>query len=78
LEIPIGWQGHNAMLALHLAVKPALASTYLNADRGYLTYRIALGMDVLNKPIKAVPTYQTEKIALPTVQIKREFLDDQL
>ncbi|GKQ31902.1 hypothetical protein PSTH68_20305 [Pseudomonas syringae pv. theae] len=77
LSIPQNWQGHNTILLLRLAVKPALASTYLNADKGYLNYRIALGMDSLNKPIKASSTHQTGRVSLPTTQIKKESLDDE-
>ncbi|MBP0946393.1 hypothetical protein JTJ32_13760 [Pseudomonas sp. 20GA0068] len=76
LEIPNSWQGHHALLLLSVAVKPALVTTYLKADQGYLIYRIPLGMDTVNKPVGASVEKPAENIQLPATQITREHLDD--
>ncbi|MFA0998668.1 MULTISPECIES: toxin VasX [Pseudomonas syringae group] len=71
LEIPEHWQGHNALLLLRLAVKPALANTYLKADQGYLNYRIPLSMGSLSKPIHASSSFTDEGMTLPVLPIER-------
>ncbi|KPX45494.1 putative Membrane protein [Pseudomonas syringae pv. helianthi] len=74
LEIPEDWQGHNVLLLLRLAVKPALANTYLKADQGYLNYRIPLSMGSLSKPIHASSSVTDEGMTLPVLPIEREHL----
>ncbi len=76
LEIPNSWQGHHALLLMRLAVKPALVTTYLKADQGYLTYRIPLGIDTVNKPVSASVEKPAETLQLPITQITRERLND--
>ncbi|MCF5710317.1 hypothetical protein GIV19_24005 [Pseudomonas syringae] len=75
LEIPNSWQGHHALLFMRLAVRPAFVTTYLKADQGYLTYRIPLGIDIVNKPVSTSVGDPTNKLQLPATQITREHLN---
>ncbi|WP_240994244.1 hypothetical protein [Pseudomonas viridiflava] len=76
LEVPNSWQSHHAQLVVRVAVKPALVTTYLKADEGYLTYRIPLGMDIVSKPVNASTDEPVENRQLPATQITRESLND--
>ncbi|MCQ9391896.1 hypothetical protein NRB14_09860 [Pseudomonas viridiflava] len=76
LEVPNSWQSHHAQLVIRVAVKPALVTTYLKADEGYLTYRIPLGMDIVSKPVNASTDETVENRQLPATHITRERLND--
>ncbi|MFA0926650.1 hypothetical protein RA263_09790 [Pseudomonas syringae pv. tagetis] len=76
LEIPTDWQGHNTVMLLQLAAKPALATAFLKENQGYLHYRIPLGMDIRSNPISASLPSSKEALQLPTTQIKRDKLCD--
>lgn len=52
LRVPHDWQGLGNQL-LRLACQPEMASKPLNADQGYLYYRIPLSVASLNKPMQA-------------------------
>ncbi|SDR27473.1 hypothetical protein SAMN05216597_3251 [Pseudomonas cannabina] len=64
------------MLFLRVAVKPALANTYLKADQSYLNYRIPLSRESVSKPINASSDSVETGVTLPAVQIMGEHLDE--
>ncbi|CAM3524560.1 hypothetical protein BZK31_28090 [Pseudomonas floridensis] len=76
LEIPNEWHGHQTLLLLRVAVKPALVKAYLKADQGYLTYRVPLGVDTVSKPVSASTNETADDLQLPAIPITRERLND--
>lgn len=75
IQIPEEWQGHQTVLHLQLAVRPSMAKQYLNADKGYLHYRIPLAQDAVNKPISPSGPSLNGTTSLPQTQITRERLN---
>ncbi|WP_306456352.1 toxin VasX [Pseudomonas sp. LJDD11] len=76
LSIPTELQGHQVTLELCLAVKPALAEDFLNADTGYLNYRVTLTQDMPNKSITPLIVPPSITAELPPTQITRKFIND--
>lgn len=76
LRLDPDYMGHNIFLDLQLAVKPLLAESFMNADKGYLNYRFPLGFDIINRPISTTALPPDTSTQLPKTCIVRNLIND--